>query len=286
VVRKNSKYRHIGLQVYFFEKFKSKIAFPKAFKAAHFNIVIVNSGSLFIQINDKEVRVLENELLLIPLRSSCEILITSDSLQFCLVSFTPEFIFENSIRGQHLGYFDFYIRKLSSKIYIKDKNLQHLIFLFEQLHHKAQKSSKQIFKEEVLLFSFNLFLYVLAEKHNNYFQELSENYTIKEKLLIQFFKILGMNCRKQHCVKYYADVLSMTPGNLTKIIKELTQKTAKHFIDQAIVIEAKNLLENKDLSILSIIEELQFIDSSAFSNFFKRHTSLSPTEYRTRLNLH
>jgi AraC family transcriptional activator of pobA len=286
VIRKNSKYRHIGLQVCIYESFTSKIAFSELLNVDHFSILIVKSGSLYIQIDDKEVTVFENELIVIPIRSSCEVLIMSDQMQICLVSFTPEFIFENSIRIQHIGYFDFYIRKLPSKIFIKNKDLQHLIFLFEQLYRKTRKSNKQIFKEEVLLLSFNLFLYVLVEKYSNYFQQLNENYTIKEKLVLQFFKILEMNCRKHHDVKYYAEALSMTPDNLTKIIKELTEKTAKRFIVEAIVLEAKNLLRNEDLNISNISEELQYINYSSFSIFFKRHTSLSPSEYRSRLNSH
>lgn len=286
MVRKNSKYHHPGLQVYIYKNLAPITVFNELLNADHFSVLSVNSGSLSIKIDNKDVTVFENELLIIPIQSSCEILTMSKQLQICLISCTPDFIFENNIRRLHIGYFDFYTRKLPSKIYIKDKELQHLVFLFEQLYQKKRKSSKQIFKEEILLLSFNLFLYVLAEKHSSYLQQLNENFTIKEKLLIQFFKILEMNCREQHNVKYYADVLSMTPSNLTKIIKELTQKTAKQFIDQATVLEAENLLQNTDISISNISEELQFTDSSAFSNFFKRHTSLSPSEYRSRLNPH
>lgn len=286
MIIKKSKYHHIGLQVCIFKSFRSKIAFSELFMLTHFSILIVNSGSLFIQIDDTEVIVMENELLVVPIKTSCEVLIMSEPLQICLVSFTPEFVFENCIRRQHIGYFDFYIRKIPSKIYVKRKDFQHLIFLFEQLYRKTRKSSKQIFKEEIVLLSFNLLLYMLAEKYRKYFQQLNENYSLKEKLLIQFFNILEINYRKQHSVKYYADALFMTPDHLTKIIKELTDRTVKQFIIEAIVLEAKNLLHNENLSISNIIDELQFNDSSSFSNFFKRHTSLSPSEYRSRLNPH
>lgn len=286
MVRKESKYQHTGLQVYIFESFASIMALNQLLYADHFSIVLVNSGSLFLQINGNEVTVYENELLIVPIQSSCKTLTMSKKLQICLLSFTPKFFFENSMRIQHIGYFDFYIRKLPSKIFIKNKDVRHLLFLFEQLFQKTRKSNKQIFKEELLLFNFNLFLFVLAEKYSCYFQQVKENYTIKEKLLLHFFEILEMNCRKHHDVKYYSDALFMTPDNLTKIIKELTEKTAKQFIVEAIVLDAKNLLRNKDLNISNIVEELQFATYSSFSKFFKRHTSLSPSEYRAQLNFH
>lgn len=286
MVSKKTKYRPIGLHVCIFETFISKTAFSKLFKSDHYFILIVNSGSFSTQLEDRTVTVFENELLVVPIQSSCEILMMSEQLQICLVSFTSAFVFENSIRIQRLGYFEFCIRKFPSKIYIKNKDLQHLIFLFEQLHRKTRKSNKQIFKEEGLRLSFNLFLYVVAEKYSRYFQQFNDNHTIKEKLVLQFFEILEMNCRKHHDVKYYAEMLSMTPDNLTKIIKEFTGKTAKRFIIEAVILEAKNLLRSEDLYISNIREELQFPNYSSFSKFFKRHTALSPSQYRSRLNFH
>jgi AraC family transcriptional activator of pobA len=286
VVSKKTKYRPIGLQVCIFKTFTSKKAFSKLFKPGRYSILIVNSGSFSIQIDERPVTVFENELLVVPIQSSCEVLIMSEQLQICLVSFTSEFVFENSSRIQRVGYFDFYIRKLPSKICIKNKDLPHLIFLFKQLNRKTRKLNKPIFKEEGLRLSFNLFLYVVAEKYSYYFQQLNDNHTIKEKLVLQFFEILEMNCKKHHDVKYYAETLSMTPDNLTKIIKEFTKKTAKRFIVEAIILEAKNLLRNEDLSISNISEELQYNNYSSFSIFFKRHTALSPSQYRSRLNFH
>lgn len=286
VVSKKTKYHHTGLEVFIFKTFTSKKAFSKLFNANHYSILIVNSGSLSIQIEDRAVTVFENELLVVPIRTSPEILIIGDRLQICMVSFTIEFVFEHSIRIQRIGYLDFYIRKLPWKIGVKNKDLPHLISLFEQLHRKTRKSSKQIFNEQGLVLCFNLFVYLLAEKYRRYFQQLNKKITLKEKLVLQFFKILEVNFRKHHDVKYYAETLSMTPDNLTKIIKEFTEKTAKRFIVEAIVLEAKNLLRNEDLSICNIREELQFANYSSFSKFFKRHTSQSPSQYRSRLNFH
>ncbi|TRX30650.1 helix-turn-helix transcriptional regulator [Flavobacterium sp. ZT3R18] len=286
MVSKNSKYRHLGLQVYIFESFASKITLDELFMPDHFSILIVNSGSLSIQINNREVTVLENELLVVPTRSSCEILIMSDQLQICLLSFTAEFVFENSIRRPHIGYFQFFITKLSSKICLKNKDMVLLIDLFTLLDSKVLRSSTHIFKNETILFSFNLLLYELAGMYHRSSWHISVQHTKKEKLVMQFIKILEMNCRKQHSVKFYADTLLVTTDHLSKTVKQVTQKTAKQFIEQAVVLEAKILLQNKHLTILYIAEELEFSNSSFFSFFFKKHTSLSPSEYRFRLNFH
>ena len=286
MVRKNSKYGHIGLQVYIFEKLTSKIDFSKLLNEDHFSILLVNSGSLFIQINDKEVTVSGNEILVIPRRTPCEILVMSNQLQICLLSFTTDFVFENSIRRPHIGYFEFFITKLSSKIFLKNKDVALLIDSFILINNKVLHPRSHIYKNEIILFSFNLVMYELAGIYHRSSWHIAVKHSKKEKLVIQFFKILEMNCKEQHSVKYYANTLEVTTDHLSKTVKQVTEKTAKQFIEEAIVLEAKILLQNNHLTILYISEELQFSNSSSFSTFFKRHTSLSPSEYRTRLNFH
>lgn len=251
-----------------------------------FSILLVNLGSLSMAINSREVTVFENELLVIPIRSSCEVLIISNQLQICLLSFTSEFAFENSIRRPYIGYFEFFITKLSSKILLKNKEVILLINLFALLNNKVLRPNAHIFKNEIILFSFNLLLYELAGIYHKHAGEISIRHTRKEKLTLQFFKILEMNCKQEHSVKFYADTLDVTRDHLSKTVKQVTEKTAKQFIEQAIVLEAKILLHNYNLTILDISEELQFSNPSSFSTFFKRHTFLSPSQYRLRLNFH
>jgi len=270
LVSKNSKYRHLGLQICIFESFTSKIAFSELLMLDRFSILIVNSGSLSIRINDREVTVFENELLVVPIRSPCEILIMSDQLQICLLSFTPEFAFENSIRRPHIGYFEFYITKLSSKIFLKNKDVAILIDLFKLLNSKVLRSSIHIFKNETILFSFNLLLYELAGMYHRSSWHIPVKHTQKEKLVMQFITILEMNCRKEHSVKFYADTLLVTTDHLSKPVKQVTEKTAKQFIEQDIILEAKILLQNNHLTILYITEDNRICDFQ-YSSFHNYH---------------
>lgn len=286
MVNKKSKYNHSGLEVHLHENFTSKISFNELFKLDRFSILIVNSGSLSLQINNRKVHLFGNELIVIPKRAACEILIMSDQLQICYLSFTTEFAFLNSIRRPYIGYFDFFIAQFTPKIFLKNKEVILLVDLFKLLNSKVLSSSKHIFINETLLFGFNLLLYELAGIYCRSSCQVCIRHSSKENLVMQFFKTLEMNCKQQHSVKFYADTLHVTTGHLTKTVKEITQKTAKQFIEDAIVLEAKILLQNNHLTILYITEELQFSNSSFFSNFFKRHTSLSPSEYRLRLKFH
>lgn len=286
MVSKKTKYQHLGLQICIFESITSKNAFSELIGADHFSILIVNSGFLSIQVNNRKINLSVNEMIVISSRLVCEVVVISDQLKISQLSFTSEFAFKNRIKWPHIGYFDFFITRFSTKIVLKNKEAIVLIDLFKLLNGKVQMSSEHVFKNEILLFSFNLLLYELAGLYKRSSREITVKHSSKEKLVMEFFKILEINCRKQHSVKFYSDTLHLTPGHLTKTVKEVAEKTAKQFIEESIVLEAKVLLQDNHLTILDITEELQFSNSSFFSNFFRRHTSLSPSEYRLRLNFH
>ncbi|MCV9926301.1 AraC family transcriptional regulator [Flavobacterium sp. LS1R49] len=284
VGNKNLINPQLGLKVSVLENFTSKISINGLFKDSFFSILMVNSGSLCTKMNDEKIHLFVNDIIIVPLKASFEIQHKTNPLQICMLSFSEEFAYENSISRSHMGYFEFFIAKYPFKISLKNKDTLHLISLFELLHRKAVRTNKQVFKEEVLLHSFSLLLYEVTEKYNKYYK-LNIKDSLKEKMMIQFFKILETNYKEQHGVKFYAAELCITADHLTKIVKDGTRKTAKQFIVDAIILEAKHLLQKEDLNIINIAEELQFGNSSLFSNFFKKHTSLSPSEYRLSLNI-
>ena len=285
MVSKNSKYFNEGLQVTFFEVIYFKSELRQLLILERISILLVNYGFISAEINHRKMNISRNDILVIPKRTIVEILTISNPLQVCQLSFTSEFTFENSLTKPHIGYFEFFIAMYPPALSLKNKEVLRVIELFKLLDCKTKSSNKYLFKKEGVLFSFILLLYELAGIYNKYYQHIPVMHTGKEKLVLQFFRILEVNCRSQHNVQFYADALFITPGHLTKTVKAVTTKTAKQFIEEALILEVKIVLQNNELTIASIIEELQFPNASFFSNFFKKHTGLSPTEYRLRLNL-
>ena len=88
--------------------------------------------------------------------------------------------------------------------------------------------------------------------------------------------------RKEHSVSYYAQRLNKSPKTLSNLFAIYNNKTPLQIIQERIIIEAKRLLQYTDQSIKQITFDLGFEDTAYFSNFFKRHTSLSPLEFRNK----
>lgn len=67
---------------------------------------------------------------------------------------------------------------------------------------------------------------------------------------------------------------------LTRIFKEATGHSPQEYLLSYRVKMAKNLLKNPELSIEYVSNSVGYIDPFTFSKSFKKHTGISPTQYR------
>lgn len=104
-----------------------------------------------------------------------------------------------------------------------------------------------------------------------------------ENIAIEFVRLALTHCRKEHEVSYYAGRLCMTAGNLSRIMKAHSGKTAIKWINDALITEAKILLSKPNATIQYVADELHFADQSSFGKFFRKHTGLTPKEYRKNI---
>jgi len=105
----------------------------------------------------------------------------------------------------------------------------------------------------------------------------------QSSIFIKFRNLLTREFWRQRSVSFYANNLNVTPKYLSELIKKQTGKTAGEWIDRAVILEAKVLLQNKELGIAQVSDKLHFSDQSVFGKFFKAHEGISPVEYRKSL---
>jgi AraC-like DNA-binding protein len=96
----------------------------------------------------------------------------------------------------------------------------------------------------------------------------------------KFNLLVEADFRAEHSVNYYAQRLNKSPKTLSNLFALYSQKTPTQVIQCRVIIEAKRLLLYTNKSVKQITYELGFEDPAYFSNFFKRHISLSPLEFR------
>lgn len=84
-------------------------------------------------------------------------------------------------------------------------------------------------------------------------------------------------------VQEYAGSQGLHPNYLSNVIKTKTGKSISTWVSEKTIAEAKSLLQNSDKSIKEIAYLLGFMESTHFSNYFKKHTQQSPVFYRKEL---
>lgn len=105
----------------------------------------------------------------------------------------------------------------------------------------------------------------------------------KEEVFYNFLLMVEDNFQTERSVNYYAERLNITPKHLSAVAKETSGHTAGEWIDSYVVLEAKMLLNNSELSVQEISSRLNFANQSFFGKYFKHHTGMSPRAYRSAL---
>lgn len=85
--------------------------------------------------------------------------------------------------------------------------------------------------------------------------------------------------QKQH-VTEYAQLLAVTPDHLNKCVRTTAGRSAQDLLSEMLVLEAKVLLRQTQLSITEIAYKLSEKSPSDFSRFFKTKTGLTPKQYK------
>lgn len=170
---------------------------------------------------------------------------------------------------------------------------QHQVNLLNTEQYLVLSEAMQVVRSKLYLVSHHLknemiqnaLVTFLLETSNiwieNRWDLFDEPYQIRyEYILKNFYDSLMQNYRREHWVSFYAGQLNITPQYLSLIVKSLTGRTPALFIFERLYIEARALLDCPALSIKEISEQLYFSDQSSFGKFFKKHSGLSPVDFR------
>ncbi len=104
--------------------------------------------------------------------------------------------------------------------------------------------------------------------------------TIINGYIESFTSLVDANFMTKRDLLFYADKLFITTNYLNKIAKEFLGSTAKKYILNKTIQEAKNLLSYTSLSIAEISDRLNIETSSYFVRMFRKHTGMTPKEFR------
>lgn len=112
-------------------------------------------------------------------------------------------------------------------------------------------------------------------------QQWSQGFSSPQEILYQkYVQLINNYYIEKRTVEEYADLMNITAKHLSQTVKQASGKNALAFINERIIAEAKTLIRFTPLDIAEIAYQLNFTDPANFGKFFKKHTGITPLEFR------
>jgi AraC-like DNA-binding protein len=103
----------------------------------------------------------------------------------------------------------------------------------------------------------------------------------KEVLTHDFFTLLFQHYETERAVTFYASKLCVTPKHLSSTVKEVTRCPLLEWINNLTILNIKRRLLTGQDTIQELADELNFQTPSTFVRYFRQHTGITPSRYRT-----
>lgn len=105
----------------------------------------------------------------------------------------------------------------------------------------------------------------------------------RKTLQIEKFRTLvDANYKKHLPIMVYAEQLGITPGQLSRLCREVLGISSLDVINARLIHEAQRDLVYTTSSIKQLADGLGFGDETYFGRFFRKHTGVSPREFRAK----
>jgi AraC-like DNA-binding protein len=197
------------------------------------------------------------------------------------------FFHPDLIRGTSLGNkmkeYTFFSYEVNEALHLSNKEKQTLLDCVNKLTNELTENIDH-HSQTLITSNIELLLNYCARYYDRQFitrKKVNSDLLVKfENSLIRYFNSKELQKEGLPSVKYFAELLFLSPNYLSDLLKKETGKNAQELIHYYLIEEAKNNLLNTDYSVNEIAYKLGFEYPQYFSKLFKSKTGKTPIEYR------
>ena len=244
-------------------------------------LVFCREGSLRINLNGKEQQLNSMEALVCLPSTLLSNAVKSPDFKGGMV-FISKHLLRTSTSSAYDQLSKFFYLKENPIISLNEACIQtsqmYLNIILEKIRQKDAPYQKEIINSLMRAYLFELLS--CTDLNTSPDDGYPRSFSQGERLVKDFLQMLGSDEVKQRFVTDYASRLCVTPKYLSAVCKNVTGKTASHWIDEFVVLEARHLLLNTDKTIKEIAQQLGFPNLSFFGKYIKAQLGTSPTNFR------
>lgn len=242
-------------------------------------IIFCRKGTAHIEIDLIPYEIVANTQLIILAGSIVHNIDNSDNLKISYIIFKHE-VYEEAT-AQLEPSFTFFLKEYPC-VQLGEKRINKMNYLVEAMEDFYNEKNN-CFRVKIFKNNIQSFLLDVYDKTRILFKiDKSEEVGRREELFIKFIHLIHKFCPKEREVGFYAEKLYITSRYLSSITQNVADKSAKYIIDKHAIQRIKIMLKYSNMSMQDISYELNFPDQSFFSRYFKKHTGMSPLEYRAK----
>ena len=184
--------------------------------------------------------------------------------------------------GRNIGRYEFFDYTSNEALHLSCSEIEIfrgvLDMIQQELHRSIDKHSRELIVSNIEL----LLNYCLRFYDRQFVTREEINHTVVKKftsLLDQYLEEKAMN-EGVPTVAYFADKCCYSAKYFGELVKTVTGKTAKDYINDRMLVAAKRMLADDSLNITQVSQMLGFEYPQHFVRFFKARTGVTPSEYR------
>lgn len=246
--------------------------------------ILCVAGHIELEINLKRCSMHANSLMILP--SDCIVEIKecdSERLDVYVLFVAPDFIrninFDPNVIGTvPLGY----ARSLEPVIQLTADEVTLLRRYFDLIHLNTTANSGEVYVRSIArnLIAAMLYQVIQFAVARLGSEEAPRPRSRRSTYVQDFMALVHRHHTRERSVAFYAGKLYISPKYLSMLVKEHTGRSAAEWIDEFVILEAKNLLRYSGKNVQQVAYELNFPNQSSFGKYFKHLTSMSPTTYQ------
>ena len=166
----------------------------------------------------------------------------------------------------------------SPKIEISEnsKVSSYIELLFKEFYEE-----EQVFDKQTICNALFAIIFTKLEALKKY-QTLHVKTSKKLIDFLSFKNLVSKHFSESRNADFYAQKMNITYKHLNTMCKEIVNVTAKQFIDEFIILEAKRKLVNSTIKSTELAYFLGFEEPTNFVKYFKKHTEFTPNSFKKK----
>ena len=237
-------------------------------------ILMIKNGWAEPVINMMERRFETGDLVFLGTNGILQYKDASSDVQGIGLSISDE-LFSLAIGNRIPQAFDGHLRHFQLHLQPEEQEYLDQLHLMLYQHLRQQDGSSQ-----VTLHLLSAFLWYVDHLWSQHEQTHRQSQSREQRLFTDFIQLVSEFAPEHHTIDFYASHLCLTPRYMSTIVRQVSGKSAKQWIDAALVTRIKIELKHTDKSVANICDDFNFPNPSFLTKFFKRMTGMTPKEFR------